>query len=128
MCSLFLSSPPIFCYVCIGILFNIYPVKIYIDGQELEEEQIVDATSTLTRTQAAAVKKRIEKLNDTLRKKRIDGGSSTNGGAAPVQGRTRGDVRDLFPSSNGEVSGIGMLLAAMSSNRTTIRNKEQGSY
>ncbi len=74
------------------------------DGQELEDSQIKDATSTLTKSQAAAVKKRIEKLNDTLRKKRVDGGggvdisSVTSSSSSSSKRSSRvPDVRDIFP-------------------------------
>ena len=73
---------------------------------------IKDATSTLTKSQAAAVKKRIEKLNDTLRKKKTEGGTGATAGGIGKRTSRVPDVRDIFPPDDyipdGKVSNAGM--------------------
>ena len=61
------------------------------EGKELQEDVVSQEISSLTKKQAAAVKKRVDTLNATLRKKQKQ---REKGGKA--------DVRDLF--SQGQVS------------------------
>lgn len=53
-----------------------------LDGRELADDMVEVETSTLTPTQTAAVKRRVDALNATLR--RSDGGTR------------HGDIRDIF--------------------------------
>ena len=55
------------------------------EGKEIPDEDVNKETSQLTRQQAGAVKKRIDTLNATLRKKHKQ--------------QARGDVRDVFSAS-----------------------------
>ena len=57
------------------------------EGKELKDDVISRETSSLTRAQAAAVKKRVDTLNATLRKKQ------------KLKDKQKADVRDLFTPS-----------------------------
>ena len=58
-------------------------ILLFSEGKVLGEDLIKNETSSLTRTQAAAVKKRIDTLNATIRKRQKQ--------------QQKTDVRDLFP-------------------------------
>lgn len=60
----------------------------YPEGRVLEEDTLTKETASLTRTQAAAVKKRVETLNATLRQKN-----------KPRQ-KQKVDVRDVFDQTS----------------------------
>ena len=68
--------------ISVCLIFYVF----FTDGKILDDIIIDTATSTLTRTQAEAVKKRVEKVNATLRYKQEE------------ESRIP-DVRDIFPSS-----------------------------
>ena len=57
------------------------------EGKELKDDVISRETSSLTKAQAAAVKKRVDTLNATLRKKQ------------KLKDKQKADVRDLFTPS-----------------------------
>lgn len=57
---------------------------VFAEGKEIEEDLIKDDTSSLTRAQAAAVRKRVDTLNATIHKKQKQ----------RLQYKT--DVRDVF--------------------------------
>ncbi|XP_022106871.1 rho GTPase-activating protein 18-like isoform X2 [Acanthaster planci] len=86
------------------------------DGKILDEGVVDNATSTLTRTQAEAVKKRVEKVNETLRHKQR-------------QESRIPDVRDIFPP-NQEHSSMthtdGRGVAKRGSRRTRSRTLPEG--
>ena len=65
-------------------------VAMVTDGEEIDEELIKDDTSSLTRAQAAAVRKRVDTLNATIRKK--------------LKQQHKTDVRDIFTQPASEVS------------------------
>ncbi|CAH1797242.1 unnamed protein product [Owenia fusiformis] len=60
-------------------------VSKFEDGKELEDDIFTEATSSLTRTQAAAVRKRVDTLNATIRKRQKH------------KEHQKVDVRDVFP-------------------------------
>lgn len=62
------------------------------EGQELDSAALENATSTLTKSQAATVKKRVDRLNETLRNKKETEPDSTD--------NKKRDVREIFPESN----------------------------
>ncbi|XP_071804028.1 rho GTPase-activating protein 18-like isoform X1 [Asterias amurensis] len=86
------------------------------DGKILDDIIIDTATSTLTRTQAEAVKKRVEKVNATLRHKKEE------------ESRIP-DVRDIFPSGQ-EHSNMthtdGLRVAKRGSRRSRSRTLPEG--
>ena len=75
------------------MLYQIFNIKIrYMkinisEGKELKDDVISRETSSLTKTQAAAVKKRVDTLNATLRKKQKQ------------KEKHKADVRDIFTPS-----------------------------
>ena len=62
-------------------------VSLFSEGKELKDDIISRETSSLTKAQAAAVKKRVDTLNATLRKKQKQ------------KDKQKADVRDLFTPS-----------------------------
>lgn len=69
----------------------------FVEGKEIDEDLIKDDTSSLTRAQAAAVRKRVDTLNATIRKKQKQ----------KLQHKT--DVRDVFSAgaeSGGSKGGV----------------------
>ena len=65
------------------------------DGKEINEDQLSSTTSSLTKAQAVAVKKRVDTLNATIRKKQKQ--------------QPKKDVREIFAPTDVPVSYGGLV-------------------